>query len=218
MSTPADLMAAVQAGDRDRVASLLAAEPDLAAVRDANGVSAPLLARYHSHHELVALLLAARPSLDVFAAAGLGEVQRLRELLVADPALAAAFAGDGQTPLGLASFFVQPACVALLLERGADVEAASRNPMRVRPLHAAAAGHSLEIVRLLLAAGADPNVRQQAGFTPLQAAALHGDLEMVEVLLDAGADPALRSDDGKSAADLAREKGHAAVVTRLERA
>ena len=217
MSREPEMIAAVRAGDRERVAALVAAEPELAGARDPNGVSAPLLARYHSHPDVVEVLLAAGPPLDVFAAAGLGQVDRLRELLRADPALVAVFAGDGNTPLGLASFFVQPACVAVLLERGADVDAASRNAMQVRPLHAAAAGHSLEIVRFLLAAGADPDVRQQAGFTPLQAAALHGDLEMVEALLGAGADPALRSDDGKSAADLAGDKGHAAVVARLER-
>jgi ankyrin repeat protein len=71
---------------------------------------------------------------------------------------------------------------------------------------------------LLLDHGAEVDARQQAGYTALQAAAIHGDEELSDLLLSRGADPALRSDDGKSAADLAREKGHQALAGRLEAA
>jgi ankyrin repeat protein len=42
-------------------------------------------------------------------------------------------------------------------------------------------------VRLLLEAGADPNVEQQGGFTPLYGARHQGDEEMAQMLLDHGA-------------------------------
>jgi ankyrin repeat protein len=45
-----------------------------------------------------------------------------------------------------------------------------------------------ESMRLLLEAGADPNVRQQSGFTPLHAAAAQlGTLEIARILLAHGA-------------------------------
>src|SRR6266511_4232406 len=87
-------------------------------------------------------LLASDPELDVFEAAAVGKAERLRELLDGDPSLANAWARDGFQPLGLASFFGRTAAVRLLLERGAEVNSASRNEMQVMPWHSAAASSS----------------------------------------------------------------------------
>lgn len=135
--------------------------------------------------------LAAGRELDVFEASALGRAERLRELLDEDPALANAWAEDGFQPLGLASFFGHPAAARLLVERGAEVNSASRNPMKVMPLHSAAAaqdaGVRYEIAQLLLEAGADPNARQQDDFTPLMAADQHSDSHLRELLVEHGA-------------------------------
>jgi len=217
MAEELELFAAIRNGDVESVERLLAARPQLAAARDEQGVMAPLYARYRFRLDLVERLLAAGPELDVFAAAALGAEERLRALLAEDPARANARAGDGHYPLGLAAFFGQPGCVKILLARGADVEAVARNALGVRALHAAVASRNAEVVVLLLAAGAQPNVRQPGGYTPLHAAALHGDERIVDLLLAHGADARLRSDDGKTVAALAREKGHAELATRLAR-
>jgi len=135
-------------------------------------------------------LLASDPELDVFEAAAVGKTERLRELLD-DPSLANAWARDGFQPLGLASFFGQTAAVRLLLERGAEVDSASRNEMQVMPLHSAAATGDAEaryeIAKLLLEHGADPNARQQDDFTPLMAADQTGDERLRELLIEHGA-------------------------------
>ena len=68
---------------------------------------------------------------------------------------------------------------------------------------------------LLLGAGADPNARQQVGYTPLMGAAAAGRDDIADLLLEKGADPALVSEDGKTAADVAREHGHTALADRL---
>jgi ankyrin repeat protein len=215
MAAGDDLVRAVKAGEVSRVRELLQADPTLAGTRDAAGVSMVLLALYHQRRDVAEVLLAAGPALDVFDAAATGRLDRLRALLAEDPGAANAWAADGFFPLGLACFFRQAEAARALLEAGADVRAAARNPMRVTALHAAAAARLTPLVRLLLDHGADVNARQQASYTALHAAAQHGDAEMAELLLARSADPALRSDDGKDAAAHARAAGHAALAERL---
>ena len=53
----------------------------------------------------------------------------------------------------------------------ANAWADADNVFKVRPIHSAAAVRDRTSVRLLLEAGADPNVRQQGGYTPLHTAA-----------------------------------------------
>jgi uncharacterized protein len=136
-------------------------------------------------------LLAGDPELDVFEAAAVGRVDRLRELLDADRSLANAWAGDGFQPLGLASFFGHVEAARLLVERGADVNSASRNDFKVMPLHSAAATGDpearYELAKLLLDHGAEPNARQQDEFTPLMAADQHGDERLRSLLVEYGA-------------------------------
>ena len=150
-----------------------------------------LQAIYRGDRERVDELLAAEPELDVFEAAAMGRADRLRELLDEDPSLANAWAEDGFQPLGLASFFghVEPA--SLLVERGAEVNSASRNEMKVMPLHSAVAtgdpAARYELAKLLLEAGAEPNTRQQDDFTPLLAADQSGDERLVQLLEEHGA-------------------------------
>jgi len=136
-------------------------------------------------------LLADDPELDVFEAAAVGRTERLRELLDEDPTLANAWAEDGFQPLGLASFFGHVDAARLLVERGAEVNSASRNDFKVMPLHSAAATSDpevrYELARLLLERGADANARQQDDFTPLMAADRHGDDRLRSLLLQYGA-------------------------------
>lgn len=176
--------------------------------------SAVLTALYYNRRE-EAHRLAEGASLTVFEAAALGRDDRLRVLLESDPALANAWSPDGYPTVGLAAFFAGPSTVRLLLDRGADINAAARNDMKVQPLHAAVASHNAETTALLLERGAEPNARQQAGYTPLMSAASAGRSDLVDVLLRHGADPRLTSDEGKTAADMAREKGHTAIAGKL---
>jgi uncharacterized protein len=182
-----DLFAAIEAGEADKVRALVTAEPRLAASRSSTGVSAVLWARYRNRPDVVDAVLAGNPELDVFDASALGRLDRLTELVDADPDHANAWSADGFTPVGLAAFFGHADAVRFLIGRGADVHAVARNPMRVQPLHAATAARDVESVRLLLEAGADPNAEQQEGWTALMAARRHGDQEIVDLLLSHGA-------------------------------
>lgn len=60
-----------------------------------------------------------------------------------------------------------------------------------------------EIARILLEAGADPNLKNRDGGTPLHAAVFLGKADIVEQLLANGADKNVRNRDGASPLDLA---------------
>jgi ankyrin repeat protein len=89
-----------------------------------------------------------------------------------------------------------------LLELGADVNPAHHDGFP--SLHAAlSCSHPqpgspgrrdvLDILALLLAAGADPNQRGLNDWTPLHSAVAYRNLEAIPLLLEAGADPRLRT-------------------------
>ena len=206
----------ITAGDVAGLRSLVQANPAAAAARRPDGVSAVLWARYQFEFEALDVLLTAGPPLDAFEAAAIGRLDALGAALDRDPSVATAYAADGFTALGLASFFGHRDAVRLLLARGARVNDASRNAMRVTPLHSALAGGDAEITEMLLTAGADVNVVQADGFTPLHEAAQNGDQSLAARLVEAGARPDARLDNGSAAADLARHAGHTVLADWLE--
>jgi ankyrin repeat protein len=217
-STSDDLFTAVEAGDAGGVDAILDAEPALATARDAGGVSALMRALYRLDPALVDVVRGRIDTLDVFEAAALGEVDRLRAVLDADPLLATAYSGDGFTALHFAAFFGAPEAAAVLIERGAEVDALGRGWMTGTALHSAVSRLQSEVARILLEAGGNPNVRQSAGWTPLHAAAMNGDLASVELLLAAGADPGATNDEGRGVIDLADESGDDATRERIRSA
>ncbi len=216
MSHPYDVFLALEHGDLARLRELLAENPTLVHARDEQNVSLVLRARYRQNQEAVALLLALGPELDLFTAAALGKSERVAEILEHDYGAAQSFQGDGFTALQLACFFGQPECARLLVERGANVEAVSKNGMELRALQAAAAGHSAEALELLLEHGAEPNSQQHGGWTALHAAVKARDARMVRALLARGANPELQNEFGQSSLELARETDDAAVLRLLQ--
>ncbi|MBF6239493.1 ankyrin repeat domain-containing protein [Nocardia otitidiscaviarum] len=73
-----------------------------------------------------------------------------------------------------------------ILSRGP--KAVARDTGGRTPLRYAAVDQKSDLVRELLAAGANPNDRDFKGFTPLHLAAQYDDLDVLRALLDAGAD------------------------------
>jgi ankyrin repeat protein len=215
MEAAQEVFEVIRAGDATRLAALLAADRSLVNTRNERGHSPVLIAQYHRKRELVTMLLAAGPDLDIFDAASVGRTARVAELLDRDPSLVGAYSGDGFFPLGLAAFFGHPETVRLLLARGADAAQVARNPMQVQALHSAVTG-SLDSVKLLVEAGAPVNAKQHQGWTPLHEAVNRNDLEMTRYLVEHGADPRLQSDEGKSAIGLAADKGFVEVLKVLK--
>ena len=207
---------AIKAGRLDDLKSLVANDPALLRARDANGASAILVSVYNGKRDVAEALVNLGAQLDLFEASALGRVERIGEILGAEPQRASEYAPDGFTPVALAAFFGHLDAARALIAAGADVRAPARNSFKVQALHAAVAGRNLEIVKAVLEAGADPNAQQQAGFRPMHEAGTNANRALAELLIAHGADPQLPADSGKNAIDLAQEKGHTEFATWLD--
>jgi ankyrin repeat protein len=216
--TTKKLLEAIRAGDKAGLEALLRAEPGLLGFTAPNGSSMMLLAAYYGHPELAEVLVRHGAKADVFEASALGDLETVRRLVRTDPKLVNAFAPDGFYPLGLAAFFGHRAIVVFLLKNGADVKAAARNAQKVTALHGAVARRDVEIVRMLLEAGADANARQERGFVPLHDAAANGNAALVEMLLKHGARTDAKADDGKTPGEMAADRGHKEIAEKLKTA
>ena len=173
-----------------------------------NGLSPILVAAYHHEPQIASFLADKTVAITIFEAAATGKINNVIRLLARDPNLVNAYSEDGFHPLGLACFFGHVDVAEYLVKAGAGINSRSNNRLKAAPIQSAASRGHRKIVRMLLEHGADPNIREQGGYTPLHAAAQNGDDEMIRLLLYGGADLTIASNNGKTALDLALEAGH----------
>ncbi len=139
--------------------------------------------------EVLAHLIARGAYVDIWTAAHLGDVNRVRELLDQDPSLANRVSDYVTYYLG------------------------SGSPLR----NAAAMGH-IEIVKLLLERGADPNLPEE-GIAPhghaLYSAVYNGHYETAKLLLEKGAYPSPEVESSADALSIAMMKSDEKMVELL---
>jgi ankyrin repeat protein len=202
----ADFFEAIRRGDKDEVERRLTLDPVLIHARE-NGLSPILVAAYHHEPEIASFLADKTVGLTIFEAAATGKINNIIRLLARDPQLVNAYSEDGFQPLGLACYFGHLDSAEYLVKAGAPINSHSNNSLKAAPIQSATAGRHRKVVKMLLDNRADPNIREQGGYTPLHAAAQNGDEEMIRTLLFGGADTNLKSDDGKTPLDVAIEAG-----------
>lgn len=125
-------------------------------------------------NELGDYLISRGAKVDAHAAAHLGKLDRLRELVTADPSLVHAPGGDGKTPLHCAGTIE---VAKFLLDHGADIDALDVDHESTPAQYML--DHRLDIARFLIERGCR---------TDLLMAAAVGDLELAKKHLDS--DPA----------------------------
>jgi len=206
---------AIGMGQAKALRELLEEDPQLAKRSNAQGLSPILWAYYNRKPELTSLLTDAGAEVGPFEACAMDARESLVAFLDDDAELLGTRAKDGFSLLHLAAFFGREEIVALLIERGADVNAIANATDGLAPLHAAAAGGSISAAVKLLDAGADPNATQKGGFSALMSAAAQGNQAMANSLLRAGADVHLVAEDGRNALSLAKAAGHSKLVAFL---
>ena len=62
------------------------------------------------------------------------------------------------------------------------------------------------MIRLLLEHGADPNAKDDRGWTPLHRAAFHCNDVATRILIDHGADLTIKNNEGRTPSDVFRER------------
>lgn len=121
-----------------------------------------------------------------------------------------------ESPLMIASLKGHLDIVRKLIERDADV-----NKTGWTPLHYAATGGDVAVIRLLLEHSAYIDASSPNGSTPLMMAAMYGTASAVKLLLEEGADPLLKNDLELSAIDFAnraRREESAQIIAAFVRA
>lgn len=101
-----------------------------------------------------------------------------------------------------------------LIDKGADVNARG-GYFNATPLHHAAKNGSLDILRMLLAAGADISIRDKDSETPLKYAARDDRCDAARLLIENGADIETRDYMGRTPLLEAANGGKVAVVKVL---
>jgi uncharacterized protein len=217
MSSLQEFFSSIAGGHVDQVREALSADPALVNARDERGIAAVLFSLYNGKTEITRLLIDRGARLDLFEAAATGTQERVEQLLHKDPASINLYSPDGWTPLHLAVFFGRLNIVHLLLSKGATIDAPSRNEQIVTPLHSALANpHNSAVGQLLIGAGANLNVRQSEGYTPLHYAAANGLDQVVRSLLAHAVDTSIKNHQGKTAYELAVERGKTSTAALLK--
>ena len=207
--TAATFIKAARFGQQDTVKSYLDRRLSVT-VTDYLGDTALIAATSGGYDEIVQMLLAAGAPVNaanqdqrtaLMAAALRGDVKLVRMLLVAGAAVNAKDK-QGETALFDAVRYGRLDVVRLLLDAGADPDVGNRLPVNsaesgYTPLmYAAKRGlapnapsvqDSLDMVRALLAKGANPDTRSTRGTTALSVAQDYGNPEIAKLLLQGGA-------------------------------
>ena len=105
-------------------------------------------------------------------------------------------------PLALAGYFGAARAVRALIAAGEKVD--TRKTLKGQTtLHLAVEQRKRSVVDLLLDAGADTKIQDNAGRTVLHLAADQSDGSLIDALLDAGADGNIQDEEGRTALHLA---------------
>uniref|UniRef100_A0A674ASL5 Ankyrin 1 n=1 Tax=Salmo trutta TaxID=8032 RepID=A0A674ASL5_SALTR len=119
----------------------------------------------------------------------------------------------GFTPLHVACKYGKVDVVELLLERGANPNAAGKNGLT--PLHVAVHHNNLDVVKLLVSKGGNAHSTARNGYTPLHIAAKQNQMEAAGCLLQYGASANAESLQGVTPLHLASQEGQPDMVALL---
>ncbi|HVR75328.1 MAG TPA: ankyrin repeat domain-containing protein [Planctomycetota bacterium] len=189
------LMAASEAGADEAVKELLEQGADIEAIDDSYSMNALSYAVWKGRKSTVELLLEAGAKVEPEGAmlsplfrASVSGPSRLVSLLLEAGASVERRTRQGETPLYIASCnSSQNEKLMLLIAAGSDVDAEAHDG--TTPLLCAVRHRRWNAARILLQAGADPNLMDEKGNCPLSIALERGQKDIIELLREARALP-----------------------------
>ncbi|XP_034094499.1 ankycorbin isoform X2 [Gymnodraco acuticeps] len=182
------LLAAVEHGEAEKVAPLLAKKGASSVKLDSEGKSALHVAAARGHTDCLAVILAHGADLSITDAAGLN-------------------------PLHLAAKSNHIECCKKLIQSKCPIDAVDSSGKAA--LHHAAASGNIQTVQLLCELKTPVNLKDADGLTPLLLSAKHAHAEVCSTLLDCGAEVNTFDNSGRTALMLATESGALSVVEVL---
>ncbi|KAK5851934.1 hypothetical protein PBY51_023447 [Eleginops maclovinus] len=182
------LLAAVEHGEAEKVAPLLAKKGASAVKLDNEGKSALHVAAARGHTDCLSVILAHGADLSITDAAGLN-------------------------PLHLAAKNNHIECCKKLIQSKCPIDAVDTSGKAA--LHHAAASGNIQTVQLLCELKSPISLKDADGLTPLLLSAKHAHAEVCSTLLDCGAEINSIDNSGRTALMLATESGALSVVEVL---
>ncbi|KAI4816967.1 hypothetical protein KUCAC02_009265, partial [Chaenocephalus aceratus] len=182
------LLAAVEHGEAEKVAPLLAKKGASSVKLDSEGKSALHVAAARGHTDCLSVILAHGADLSITDAAGLN-------------------------PLHLAAKSNHIECCKKLIQSKCPIDAVDSSGKAA--LHHAAASGNIQTVQLLCELKTPVNLKDADGLTPLLLSAKHAHAEVCSTLLDCGAEVNTFDNSGRTALMLATESGALSVVEVL---
>ncbi|KPK43477.1 MAG: hypothetical protein AMJ65_05645 [Phycisphaerae bacterium SG8_4] len=162
--------------------------------RNRRGETPAILARNSGQRAIVELLISEGAHVTLQTAAYLGDLEKVRSLILED-AMVDGETAEGQTALHFAAAQDHKDVADLLLANGGDPNF-RRRVDGAMPLHLATEVGHRTMVELLLDNGADVNARyDKVNVSPLQIAASHGDKDMATLFIAHGANVNAKGED-----------------------
>ncbi|KAK5878815.1 hypothetical protein CesoFtcFv8_024192 [Champsocephalus esox] len=180
------LLAAVEHGEAEKVAPLLAKKGASSVKLDSEGKSALHVAAARGHTDCLSVILAHGADLSITDAAGLN-------------------------PLHLAAKSNHIECCKKLIQSKCPIDAVDSSGKAA--LHHAAASGNIQTVQLLCELKTPVNLKDADGLTPLLLSAKHAHAEVCSTLLDCGAEVNTFDNSGRTALMLATESGALSVLS-----
>jgi ankyrin repeat protein len=165
------------------------------------------------HEDSARVITTQENSLLALEAVRIGDRNRLRDLIEAQPELVRERYQHGDTLLTFAAAAGRVVEVHSLLEAGADVAACDVSGDSA--LHWAAKQGYIQIVKALYNAGAAINSVNTDGWTPLHFAACNGQEDVVAFLLAVGAKHSIENNEGETALFMAAKNTHKGIVEMI---
>lgn len=156
---------------------------------------------------------------EIHEAVKRGDVEKVREILNADPSQLTAKDDIGKTPLHWSAGKNQLEVMRVLLDEY-HVDVNIRNANNGTPLHVAASQANPDAAVILIEHGADVNARTKNNSTPLHFAVIKsgkpGHTQAAKILIQNGADVNAKTDDGVTPLNMAMFRRNQEIIQLLK--